>query len=167
MISTPPSSLHPLLHLISSSPSIQIVRAGMTEPVVGDRHRHARTMRCDGDIHVIMPQESFSLSGYRCVDFSKWFLNVLHLRVKSCSDYSALSFQHVRLLVIFLLLFPTPCWHSHEIISTRLLKLQDVSLRLSLYLCLSVCLSPFLLFFSFFPSLFFAPRHVGRTQSTS
>lgn len=53
-----PPSLHPLLHLISFSPSIQIVFIGMTGPVVGDSHRHGRTMHCDGDIHMIMPSDS-------------------------------------------------------------------------------------------------------------
>lgn len=143
------------MHLICSSPSIQIVCPGMTEPVVGDRHRQARTMRCAGDVGVIMPQESFSLSGYRRVDFSKWFLNVLYLHVKSCSENSAVSFQHVRASVIFLLLFPTPCWHSHEIVCTRLLKLQDVSLHLSLYL--SVCFLSILSFSLFFFFFCFSP----------
>lgn len=43
--------------------------------------RHARTMPWDGDIPMITPQESFSLSGCTCVDFSKWFLNVLYPQV--------------------------------------------------------------------------------------
>lgn len=156
-----PSSLQPLLHLICSSPSIQIVRAGMTEPVVGRCHRHARTMRCDGDIRAITPPGAFfPLSGFCCVDFSKRFLNVLCRRVTSCSDSSAPSLQHVRLFVMFSLRFQTPCRRSHEIVSARLLKLQDLSLRLSGCLCLSASFLSFSLFF-------FAPRHVGRTQSTS
>lgn len=79
-----PPSLHPLLHLISSSPSIQIVFIGMTGPVVGDSHRHGRTMHCDGDIHMIMPsdltllqihldsQSPFSLSSPLSVSLSVW-----------------------------------------------------------------------------------------------
>lgn len=79
-------SLHPLLHLISLSPSIQIFFIGMTGPVVGDGHRHGGTMHCDGDIHMIMPSDllqihlvwisSFCLSGciFLCVDFSNDFV---------------------------------------------------------------------------------------------
>lgn len=55
--SPPPISLHPLLHHISLSPSIQIVFIGVTGPVVGDSQRRARTMHCDGDIHMIMSSD--------------------------------------------------------------------------------------------------------------
>lgn len=97
---TPPFifSLHPLLHLISLFPSIQIFFIGMTGLVVGDSHRHGGTMHCDGDIHMIMPSvltrlqihldsqspflppPLFSLSAlglvgciFLCVDFSNGF----------------------------------------------------------------------------------------------
>lgn len=53
----PPFPMHPLLHLISLSQSIQIFFIGMTGPVVGDSHRHGGTMHCDGDIHMIMPSD--------------------------------------------------------------------------------------------------------------
>lgn len=90
-------SLHPLLHLISLFPSIQIFFIGMTGLVVGDSHRHGGTMHCDGDIHMIMPSvltrlqihldsqspflpPLFSLSAlglfgciFLCVDFSNGF----------------------------------------------------------------------------------------------
>lgn len=80
----PPFPMHPLLHLISLSQSIQIFFIGMTGPVVGDSHRHGGTMHCDGDIHMIMP--------------SDLILQQIHLDSRSLS-------------LFFLLFIPSPFLH--------------------------------------------------------
>lgn len=130
-----PPSLHPLLHLIFPFPSIQIVFIGMTVPVVGNSHRHARTMHCDGDIHMIMPsdltwlqthldgQSPFFLSPsvwmYMSL-LSKWFLNlfspdvILQPITTPLWLLSYFLFQHLCRLHIYAPPFsPAPCWQSH------------------------------------------------------
>ena len=63
---------------LSPSPSIQIWKSfiGMTGPVARDGRCHTGTMRCDGDIHMIMPSDTHhsqniqlqqNLTGNHCV----------------------------------------------------------------------------------------------------
>lgn len=129
-----------LLHLISFSPSIQIHFIGMTGPVVGDSHRHGRTMHCDGDIHMIMPSDltvlqihldsrpprslSLSLSASMCVlTFQMIFKSVVlcscyapafhsTTRIPLCSSMSV-SLPYFLPPLLLLLLLSTPCWQSH------------------------------------------------------
>lgn len=104
---TNPLPLHPLLHLISLSPSIQIVFIGMTGPVVGDSHRHGRTMHCDGDIHMIMPSD-LTLLQIRFSFFPTLCIS-LCLDVYDC----VLTFQTISMCCSLFMLCPSlPLHHS-------------------------------------------------------
>lgn len=134
LASTPFFSLHPLQHLISLSPSIQIVFIGMTGPVVGDSHRHGRTMHCDGDIHMIIPSDltplqihfaprllfssCFSVCICLCVDFSNDFVALSLCCAPACHSTTLIPLPFSVPACLFLYLYPplfpsTPRWQSH------------------------------------------------------
>lgn len=127
-----PLSLHPLLHLISFSPSIQIFFIGMTGPVVGDSHRHGGTMRCDGDIHMIMPSD-LTLHMQTHWDTQCPFFYLSPFCISLCLD--VLTFQMIFKSLVLSSCYAPAC-HSTTLISL----LFSVPACLSLYL---IFLPPF------------------------
>lgn len=184
---TAPHTHAPVRHLISWSPSKRLLLAWQGALVIADSHRHARTMRRDADIHMIMPSDcrrygevaatpppsvapcSFTSLVHCClfifivccVVFSS-FCTTAHC---SCSDLSPyILFQHVCLLNIFPL---PPCRHAGQHISMG----YDSGFIYYYYLLTLPSLQPHDVspsFLSVSGSFFiFGLRHVGRAQSTS